>query len=215
MIYINSFNLKGNAFFTPVEIALGLLLLLKPEYASRTLGFVVGGLLLARALPMMISAIREPDPMIKRRAMASRGFMILMAIFVIAGSDFIISIIPFIVGLILFSSGISAIQNGIYLKRAGYPKYGSTILFAVVRVLLAAVIMFNPFGTALAMVRFIGACLLWDALTGAVTAVQTVSTKAKEKKAQKDLRSNLSKNPGDYNRDIPVVDAEIVAEWEE
>lgn len=215
MIYINGFNLKGNAFFTPVEIALGLFLLIKPEYASRTLGLVVGGLLLAKAVPLLISGLKEPDPAVRAGTVAPRGFMTLLAIFVTTGSDFIISIIPFIVGIVLLSNGISAIQNGIYLKRAGYPKYGSTILFAIVRIALAAVIVLNPFGTALTLIRFIGAVLLWDALTGAVTAVQTVSAKAKEKKAQKDLRSNLSKNPGDYNRDIPVVDAEIVAEWEE
>ena len=215
MIFINGFNLKSNAFFTPVEIALGLLLLIKPEYASRMLGLVVGGLLLAKSIPMLISGLKEPDPAVRARTIAPRGFMSLLAVFVTTGSDFIISIIPFLVGLVLLSNGISALQNGIYLKKAGYPRYGSTILFAIVRIALAAIIVFNPFGTALTMVRFIGACLLWDALTGLSTAIQTASAKAKEKKAQKDLRSNLGKDRSVYNEDIPVVDAEIVAEWEE
>ena len=82
--------------------------------------------------------------------------------------------------------------------------------FTLIKVALALVIVMNPFGTAMTLTRFIGACLVYDGATGLVTVFESVKARSDFEKAQESLRNmNLTKDePADYS--IPVVEAEFV-----
>jgi len=91
-----------------------------------------------------------------------------------------------------------------------YAGWNHGLVFTVIKVILAAVIVINPFGTAMALTRFIGACLVYDGASGLVTVFETIKAQTAYDRAQEELRSmNLTKDetPDEY---IPVVEAEFV-----
>ena len=122
----------------------------------------------------------------------------------------LISIIPFVVGVFLLISSVSSLQKAFELKRMNYAKWNHGLFFTLIKLALALIIVMNPFGTAMALTRFIGGCLVWDGATGLVTVFEGVKAKTDYERAQENLRNmNLSKDEP-LQTDIPVVEAEFV-----
>lgn len=192
-------------------LAIGLLLVIYPDFTGKAICWLIAASLIAKGAGSILSRYRNkslPQPVVFE--LMGGISTIFMGLFVALRSEMLISIIPFVVGLFLLISGVTSLQKAFEMKRMNYAKWNHGLIFTLIKVALALVIVMNPFGTAMTLTRFIGACLVYDGATGLVTVFESVKAKTDYEKAQENLRNmNLTKDdPADYS--IPVVEAEFV-----
>ena len=210
----DTFAISGVATFF-----IGVLLLIYPGFTGKALCYLLAAVLITKGVFGIISRYRNknlPSPVAFE--LIGNFMTALMGVFVATRSEFIISIIPFIFGMFLLMSGLTSLQKTIMLKRMEYPQWKTGVVFIVIKLVLAAIILMNPFSTALTLTRFIGACLIYDGASGLVTFYETVKAKNDYEKAQDELRSlNLTRDEEDEEdlENIPVVEAEFVDVVEE
>lgn len=192
-------------------LAVGLLLVIFPDFTGKAICYLIAAVLIGKGLTSIISRYRNkslPQPVVFE--LMGGITTCFMGLFVAARSEMLISIIPFIVGLFLLISSVSSLQKAFEMKRMNYAKWNHGLFFTLIKLALALIIVMNPFGTAMALTRFIGACLVWDGATGLVTVFESVKAKTDYERAQENLRNmNLSKDES-LQSDIPVVEAEFV-----
>lgn len=210
MKYIKNFK-DTFAISGVVTFIVGLLLLIYPDFTGKALCYMLSAVLIVKGGMGVFNRYRNknlPSPV--PFEIFGNVMTIMFGLFVALRSEFVISIIPFAFGVFLLMSGITSLQKGLMLKNMEYPQWKMSLIFAVIKLLLAFVIIMNPFSTALTLTRFIGACLVYDGASGLVTFYETVKAKNKFEKAQEELRSlNLTRDD-DIDEDIPVVEAEFV-----
>lgn len=191
-------------------LLIGLLLVIYPDFTGKAICYMIGAALIAKGVTSIISRYSNralPKPV----AFELMGGIItaFMGVFVIRRSTMLISVIPFVVGVFLMVSSVTGLQKAFELKRMNYAKWNHGLVFTLIKLVLALIIVMNPFGTAMTLTRFIGACLAYDGMTGLVTVFEGVKAKSDYEKAQENLRNmNLSKE--EPQADIPVVEAEFV-----
>lgn len=194
-----------------VTFAVGLLLLIYPAFTGRALCYLLAAVLIIKGLGGIIARYKAAGGNFIPLTMMGNVLTALLGLFVALRSDMVISLIPFVCGLFLLVSGISSLQKAFGLKSMNYAGWNHGLFFTIIKVVLAVIIIMNPFGTALTLTRFIGACLVYDGVSGLVTVFETAKAKSEYEKAQDDLRAmNLTKDDGKAEEDIPTVDAEFV-----
>ena len=192
-----------------VTFGLGMLLVIYPSFTGRALCYAIAAVLLIKGLFGLIGQYRAAGGNFVPFTMMGSITTCMLGLFVALRYDLIISIIPFVCGLFLLVSGVSSLQKAFSLKKINYPGWNHGLVFTLIKVILAAVIVINPFGTAMALTRFIGICLVYDGLSGLITVFETVKAQTAYDRAQEELRSmNLTKN--DTEEIIPTVEAEFV-----
>ncbi len=204
----NRFALSGIVTF-----AIGLLLIIYPAFTGKALCYTLGGVLLVKGAGGLISQYRAAGGNFVPVTMMGNLSTCLMGLFVALRYDLIISLIPFICGMFLLFSGVSSLQRAFSLKNLNYPGWNHGLIFTIIKVVLAAIIIINPFGTAMTLTRFIGICLVYDGVSGLITVLETAKAKHDYNKAQNEVRDmNLNKNSYKTTPDenIPVVEAEFV-----
>lgn len=199
----NQFALSGVLTF-----AIGLLLVIWPALTGRALCWLLAAVLIAKGLTGIVSRYRRGGAILPFEMMGS-ATSLLAGLYVGLRSDVIISIIPFICGLFLLISGISGLQNAFTMKRMNYGGWNHGLIFTVIKVVLAGIIVMNPFGTAMTLTRFIGGCLVYDGAAGLITVYESAKAKNAFDKAQSDLR-NMNLKKEETTDHIPVVEAEFV-----
>ncbi|MBQ8604497.1 MAG: DUF308 domain-containing protein [Oscillospiraceae bacterium] len=199
----NQFALSG-----VITFAIGMLLLIWPALTGKALCWLLAGVLITKGATGIISRYRMGGAILPFEMMGS-AISLLTGLYVGLRSDVIISIIPFVCGLFLLISGISGLQNAFAMKNMNYPGWNHGLIFTVIKVVLAGIIVMNPFGTAMTLTRFIGGCLVYDGAAGLITVYESAKARNAFDKAQNDLRDlNLKKE--EQSDHIPVVEAEFV-----
>ena len=192
-------------------LAIGLLLVIYPDFTGKAICYIIGAVLISKGVLGILARYRNknlPQPVVFE--LMGGITTCFMGLFVIRRSAMLISVIPFVVGMFLLISSVTSLQKAFEMKRLNYAKWNHGLIFTLIKLALALVIVMNPFGTAMALTRFIGACLVYDGATGLVTVFESVKAKTDYEKAQENLRNmNLSKDE-ESQGNIPVVEAEFV-----
>lgn len=146
-------------------VVFGLGLLMKPAASTTIICYAVGSLCIIYAAATLIKYFTE--------GIAHYYFEVNFILSVILGifglvavirPSVIISILPTIVGIILVVSGVVKLQDSLSLKKYGYDRWKTVLLFAVVSVVLGIVILLNPFGTGLLFIRMVGLFFVIDGI---------------------------------------------------
>ena len=90
---------------------------------------------------------------------------IAVGIFVIAQPKAFTAVLPIIFGLILLLDGILNLRHGIGLKKFGDPGFLSVIIVGVITVVLGAIVLIHPYGTAKFTLRIIGVALIYSGIS--------------------------------------------------
>ena len=192
-----------------VTFFVGLLLIIYPGFTNQALCYTLSAVLIVSGVSGLIARYRQTGYPPMPYEIIWNLATIALGAFVALRSDVIISIIPFFFGLFLLVSGISSLQKASMLKQMGYTGRKNGTIMAVLKLVLAALIIFNPFSTAIALTRFIGLCLVYDGVSSLMTVFRLAKAKIAADKAEEELRDmNLRKEKS--SDDIPVVDAEFV-----
>lgn len=192
-----------------VTFFVGLLLIIYPGFTNQALCYTLSAVLIVSGVSGLIARYRHTGYPPMPYEIIWNLATIALGAFVALRSDVIISIIPFFFGLFLLVSGISSLQKASVLKQMGYTGRKNGTIMAVLKLVLAALIIFNPFSTAITLTRFIGLCLVYDGISSLATVLRLAKAKIAADKAEEELRDmNLRKEKS--SGDIPVVDAEFV-----
>lgn len=88
----------------------------------------------------------------------------LAGIALVAFKGALLSVVPILFGIGLLIGGVIKIQAAFNLQRMGFGQWYLTLIGAAVSCVLGALIMANPFGTGLVLVRVIGASIVVEAV---------------------------------------------------
>lgn len=144
-------------------IAVGAVMLFIPDQFLAVVCYVIGALLIAYGVIGMLMCWKNRTI---RMAKIFIGILtIAVGIFVIAQPKAFTAVLPIIFGLILLLDGILNLRHGIGLKKFGDPGFLSVIIVGVITVVLGAIVLIHPYGTAKFTLRIIGAALIYSGIS--------------------------------------------------
>lgn len=156
-----------------ILIVLGLILIIMPDIAS-TLVFVSIGVMLI--IIGMINIIRyctmEQRQQVISYALAIGVICCAGGILVMALRPVLLSVLPFLCGGIVVIGGVLQLQKALQFKRMGTKTWFINLIFACVLLVLGSIILFNPFKTALVLIRLIGAALLVEGVLSIISGAK-------------------------------------------
>ena len=155
-------NLAGSALL----VALGILLLLRPDFATNTVASVLGWILIGGGAILIAVALLNRDVMglpelILGIVAAAVG------IFIVIRPDFLASLFGTLIGIYLgFQSAVNLI-SAVSLKKAG-KLFMPTLVLGLVLMVLALVLIFVPMSLSRFLVRTVGVLMILGGLTNLV-----------------------------------------------
>ena len=166
-------ELKWEAILTGVlYILLGIVALLIPETMQKTLGYLIGiVLIVAGAVSMICYLLRDARDNYYHNEFVFGLVGIVLGVAVLYKVEVIISLIPFILGILVLFSGCSKLQDAIDLKRLSYGSWVGMLVVAVINIILGIVLICNPFQAAVLLFRVLGVGLI---LSGASDCFSTI-----------------------------------------
>ena len=144
-------------------IAVGAVMLFIPDQFLAVVCYVIGALLIAYGVIGMLMCWK--DRTIRMAKIFIGILTIAVGIFVIAQPKAFTAVLPIIFGLILLLDGILNLRHGIGLKKFGDPGFLSVIVVGVITVVLGAIVLIHPYGTAKFTLRIIGAALIYSGIS--------------------------------------------------
>lgn len=166
-------ELKWEAILTGVlYILLGVVALVIPETMQKTLGYLIGiVLILAGAVSMICYLLRDARDNYYHNEFVFGLAGIVVGVAVLYKVEVIISLIPFILGILVLFSGCSKLQDAIDLKRLSYGSWVGMLVVAAINIILGIVLICNPFKAAILLFRILGVGLI---LSGAGDCFSTI-----------------------------------------
>ena len=151
-------ELKWEAILTGVlYILLGVVALVIPETMQKTLGYLIGiVLILAGAVSMICYLLRDARDNYYHNEFVFGLVGIVVGVAVLYKVEVIISLIPFILGILVLFSGCSKLQDAIDLKRLSYGSWVGMLVVAAINIILGIVLICNPFKAAILLFRILG-----------------------------------------------------------
>lgn len=161
-------ELRGrNVLSAGVTVILGLLLILAPGGVISTILKVVGwGVLIVGVL--MVLSCGSRGHVTDRRVSDSvvlgiaGVILFLLGLWIVRNPGNIVSIAVTIAGVLMLLHAINDIRFAVSAYRVQAVGWWSAALSGGVTLILALMILLNPFGTALSVIRIAGVCLLID-----------------------------------------------------
>ena len=166
-------ELKWEAILTGVlYILLGIVALVIPETMQKTLGYLIGiVLIVAGAVSMICYLLRDARDNYYHNEFVFGLVGIVVGVAVLYKVEVIISLIPFILGILVLFRGCSKLQDAIDLKRLSYGSWVGMLVVAVINIILGIVLICNPFKAAVLLFRVLGVGLI---LSGASDCFSTI-----------------------------------------
>lgn len=153
-------------------VVLGIVTLIIPETMIKTLGYLIGILLiLVGAVSMICYLLRDNSLNYYRHDFGYGLVGIAVGILFLYKVEWIISLVPVILGILVLASGCGKLQNVIDMKRAGYGNWAAMLILAVINVIFGVILIVNPFDTVILLFQLVGAGLIFSGVTDCITAV--------------------------------------------
>lgn len=155
-------SLVGSALL----VALGVLLLLRPDFATATVAAVLGWILIGGGALLIAVAILNweviglPELIVGIVAAAA-------GIFIVIRPDFLASAFGVLIGIYLGFQSISTLITALKLKKSGN-FYIPTLVMGLVLLTLALVLIFVPMSLSRLLVRIVGVVLILSGLSNLV-----------------------------------------------
>ena len=97
----------------------------------------------------------------------------MVGIFLLVKPGLVLTILPLVFGVFVLFDSVGRVQNALELRRAGWPHWWALLLFALLSVVLGAVIIADPFAAQRLLLQVIGGILLVEAVLGLACALYT------------------------------------------
>lgn len=154
------------------ELVLGILLLINPEGFTK---FIVIGAGVLLAVDGIISVVRyikaEPWQAAREQSMAKGLFLLLLGLVCCFRSQWMIELfkmLTFLYGAVMLLVGLVKVQWCLDMKRLGEQSWYLTAISAALTLILAVLILCNPFGAVEFLWTFLAISLIVEAVMDAV-----------------------------------------------
>lgn len=161
---------KSYIFVSALYVALGVVLLAWPSLSVKMIGIGLGLVMIVLGVTYGIIYFTKDN---------LKGFLqmdlvigivcLAFGIFILLNQTFLTSVLPFALGIILLLGAVVKIQSSVSMKRLALKKWYLVLIAALVIVVLAVVLLCNPFTEERFMLLYIGCCLIFDGLTNLVS----------------------------------------------
>lgn len=142
-------------------IVMGIALIIRPDFFTRVVGLVVGGVITAMgAVALLRYFIRTKTDPNNASGLISGVILVLAGVFVMVRPDFIPKVIAFVFGAYMLISGITNIQGAFALKKNNSTRWTKALVIAVLTTLAGLMLVINPILLADVTSRLMGVCLL-------------------------------------------------------
>ena len=171
-------------------LALGVVLILWPEVSAVVACCILGALSILYGLYQIVRYFNFDIKAIFFRFDLALGICdILIGILLMIYHNDAIMLLPIMTGVLLILESVLNIQISAELHRAGIQRWGVTLIFGIVSLVLAVFLILNPFEGVSVLMMFVGICLM-------ITAIESLC-----------LTHSISKTIKS-NHDYDVIDAE-------
>ena len=148
-----------------VLIVAGLVLLFFPVTTTKMIAYIAAAMLLFMGIGQVIGYFRyEPGSGRYSSGLVLGIFLMIVGLLIYYKAEVVVSIIPIILGVVILFSGFSKLQQAVDLARMKARRW-TTVLAT------ACVIIFNPFSTAMTLLRFVGIGLLYSGISDIVSTL--------------------------------------------
>lgn len=142
-------------------ILLGLILTIWPGVAVGLVIGGVGGVAIVVGIVHLVRYFRlDARSSLSSNELAVGLLWLVGGILVIALHRFLLSIVPVFFGIVMLIGGIAKLQSTLQFKRMGARKWYFELVSACLSTAFGAIILINPFSTAMLLMRIIGIALL-------------------------------------------------------
>lgn len=142
-------------------IVMGIALIIRPDFFTRVVGLVVGGVITAMgAVALLRYFIRTKTDPNNASGLISGVILVLAGVFVMVRPDFIPKVIAFVFGAYMLISGITNIQGAFALKKNNSTRWIKAMVSAVLTTLAGLMLVINPILLSDVTFRLMGVCLL-------------------------------------------------------
>lgn len=153
-------------------IVLGAAALIIPETMEKTLGYLIGiVLILVGAVSMVCYLLRDAHQNYYHNDFVYGLVGIVIGCAVLYKVELMISLIPFILGMLVLASGCTKLQDVIDMKRMEYGNWVIMLVLAVINLILGILLICNPFEAATVLFQIIGIGLVFSGLTDCVVTI--------------------------------------------
>lgn len=165
-------NLKvGMLLSGLISIALGLVMICLPEIVETTLRFVLGGGLTLFGILEIVFVFVKPNGLLSAGRIIPGVLSLAVGLVFLFRFDTFVSLLWILLGISILTDGIYKLQYAFELKAAAVKNWWINLLISFSSLLMAAVLMIQPFDLQNAMTVFAGILL---AVNGVFDVVCTV-----------------------------------------
>lgn len=166
-------EMKWDALLTgALYVVLGLVSLVIPETMEKTIGYLIGSVLIVAGAVSMISyLLRDAHQNYYHNDFYHGLIAIGAGIFVLVKVEVIIALIPFLLGVMVLISGCSKLQDVIDMKRTEYGNWIVMLAFAAVNLLVGILLIVCPIESAHLLFRLLGLGLIFSGITDCVITI--------------------------------------------
>ncbi len=151
-------------------VVLGIVAVVIPETMVKTLGYLIGILLIAvGAVSIICYLLREAGQNYYRNDFGYGLVGIAVGVIFLNRVEWLISLLPLILGVMVLASGCGKLQEVIDMKRAGCDSWIVILIMAALNAAFGIVLIIDPFKTALLLLQLVGVGLIFSGITDCVT----------------------------------------------
>ena len=155
-----------------VLIVAGLVLLFFPVTTTKMIAYIAAAMLLFMGIGQVIGYFRyEPGSGRYSSGLVLGIFLMIVGLLIYYKAEVVVSIIPIILGVVILFSGFSKLQQAVDLARMKARRWTTVLATACLNLILGGVIIFNPFSTAMTLLRFVGIGLLYSGISDIVSTL--------------------------------------------
>lgn len=177
--------MKGNLsriIFIILEIIVGILLLINPVGFTTGIIMILGIILIVAGIVKVIQYFRAtPEDAAKEKSLAMGLLAVLLGLWCALRSDWFIELFPVLTalyGVVLLICGVVKVQWTADLARARRKNWYCMAITALVTIVCAVLILYNPFASTEVMWTFTSITILVEAVLDILTLVFTRGSKA-------------------------------------
>ena len=175
-------NLKAGMLLSGlISIALGLVMICLPEIVETTLRFVLGGGLTLFGILEIVFVFVKPNGLLSAGRIIPGVLSLAVGLVFLFRFDTFVSLLWILLGISILTDGIYKLQYAFELKAAEVKNWWINLLISFSSLLMAAVLMIQPFDLQNAMTVFAGILL---AVNGVFDVVCTVLMSVYAKRMQ-------------------------------
>ena len=149
-----------------LSIVLGVVLVMYPDKAASIFVKVCGYALIALGVYyIVVYFARKSKVAMLQMEMLLGIVLLLIGIWMVTKPASVIALLQYVVGALIVIHGIIDLQASLNIKRAGFDKWGASLVLSLLTLALGALIIIDPFSATQVLMVVIGIVLVFDGLS--------------------------------------------------